>query len=145
MSFDFDFQYRKEWRLLGFYYEFNNLKNCWIFVGSKSGLLNFCKLLLNYASDKSHEKLSEHEHFGPDSYLKVITWDAPIIKESGIYGSIRDIKRLSYILKEKLINIPIKMEIKIDKEYSNVNECYILLRIKSDNFDPATCYKPGQE
>lgn len=103
--------------------------------------LSSCKIVIYY----SHKKLSEHEHFGPDSYLRVITWDAPIIKESGIYGSIRDIKRLSYILKEKLMNNPINMEVKIAKEYSNLNECYILLRIKSDNFGPAICYKSDQE
>lgn len=121
MSSSFDIQYRNEWRLLGFYYEFNAHKKCWIFIGSKEGLLNFSELLFNYAIDKSHKKISEHAHYGPDSYLKVITWNSPIIMESGIYGSLEDINRLGNIFRNILMNNKDKTQLKIDKEFSKDN------------------------
>ncbi len=143
MSSSFDIQYRNEWRSLGFYYEFNAHKRCWIFIGSKGGLLNFSELLFAYAIDKSKKEISEHAHYGPDSYLKVITWNAPMIMESGIYGSLADIKRLGDIFRKILMSNKDKTQLKIDKEYSKNNDCYILLKIKQDNFDPAIYYKPN--
>ncbi len=139
MKFDFDQQYIKEWESLGFYYTFDKKQNCWIFTGSKKGLLNFCNVLDEYVKNPVHKDISEHEHYGPDSYLKLITWNYPIIKESGIYGRLEDFKKLSDFLKYVLWSNKRK-EIVIDKEFSEKNECYILLKIMNKNFDPATLY-----
>lgn len=140
MKFDFDKEYLSAWKALGFYYVFDDEQKSWILTGSKNGLLNFCKLLDEYASDSAHEAISEHEHYGPDSYLKVITWYSPIIKASGIYGSRKDIKRLADLLNRALVKNE-SNEIKIDKEYSRENESQLLLRIMPEGFDPSTLYK----
>lgn len=137
MSFDFNSEYSKEWRELGFYYHFDDSKNNWVFIGPQKGIINFCKLLNNYVYNPSNVGISEHEHFGPDSYLKVITWDTPIIKKSGIYGTLEDIKRLADLIKYKILNNSNSKEIIIDKEYSESNECFILIKIMEDDYDPA--------
>ena len=140
MSFDFDKEYSKEWKNLGFYYSFDKEKNCWMLFGSQKGLLNFCDLLNQYANNPLKKKISEHEHFGPDSYLKVITWYNPIIRNSGIYGTLKDIQKLASIIKDKLVN-KVSEDIIIDKEYSEINESSILLKVMDDDFDPSTAQK----
>lgn len=138
MSFDFEIQYSNEWKILGFYYNFNDIKNCWQLLGSKNGLLNFCLLLKNYASNPLHNEISEHEHYGPDSYFKVVTWSTPIIKKDGIYGSLKDIQKLEKILRNKLLSLNDNDEFIIDDQYSKQNECYLLIKIMTKNFDPST-------
>ena len=69
-----DEEIKKEWRDLGFYYEleeYNEFKQ-WKFYGSKKGLFNLIKLLENYTAKKSNDYISEHDHYGPYSYLKII-------------------------------------------------------------------------
>ncbi len=73
-----------EWRQLGFYYENDERK--WTLAGSKSGLLNFCKLLEQYVQNPQNKMISEHEHFGPYMDLKIITWDKPMITKDAVYG-----------------------------------------------------------
>lgn len=59
------------WRELGFYYDFDERisVNQWRFYGSKNGLQNFVRLLDDYTNDPRNDSLSEHNHFGPYSYL----------------------------------------------------------------------------
>lgn len=65
----------EEWRQLGFYYELykNGDVYQWRFFGSKSGFQRFSSLLHTYADDPVNVNLSEHEHFGPYYYLKIMT------------------------------------------------------------------------
>jgi len=137
MSFDFDNEYSKEWKILGFYYHFDNDNKNWVFIGSQKGIVNFCNLLNNYVLNPINAGISQHEHFGPDSYLKVITWNTPVIKRSGIYGTLEDIKKLAGLIKYKLLNNN-NEQIIIDKEYSKNNECTILIKIMEDDFDPSS-------
>lgn len=137
MNFDFDSEYSIEWRQLGFYYDFDNKENCWRLTGPKRGLFNFCNLLKEYVNNPSHAGLSEHEHYGPDSYLKIVTWTIPIIKEDGIYGTLDNIENLEVLLRNKLLSNS-STEIIIDKEYSKQNECFILIKIMNEDFDPSS-------
>ena len=125
---------REEWRDLGFYYDQDETK--WIFVGSNSGLQNFCILLEKYAGNKKHNVISEHDHFGPYFYLKITTWDRPVITKDAIYGRLIDFMNLSAIIKGKLNQG--KSPFVIDKEYSHENELTLLFEIKEDGFDPAS-------
>ena len=65
-----------------------------------------------------HNEISEHEHYGPDSYFKVVTWSTPIIKKDGIYGSLKDIQKLEKILRNKLLSLNDNDEFIIDDQYS---------------------------
>ncbi len=64
---------RREWRELGFFYDYDEKQACWRLVGAQAGLLKFCELLRQYADNPKNDKLSEHDHYGPYSYLKVMT------------------------------------------------------------------------
>jgi hypothetical protein len=131
-----DIQFTKEWNDLGFYYDRDDEKASWLIVGSKSGILKFCKLLDDYSNDKRVEGVSEDRHFGPYSYLKFMTWSEPKIAEREICGRLGDFKTLSEIIKKKLKTS--KEAFQIDKEYSNNNKYRIEFIVKDDNFEPAS-------
>ena len=141
MSFDFEKQYSEEWRKLGFYYQFDNENSCWRIFGSRDGLVNLCDLLLDYVKSNRHTGISDHEHYGPDSYLKVVTWHFPIINHDGIYGSPEDILKLEGLIRRKIFFASIDEEMHIDRDYSDKNECYLLIKLMGDGFDPATFSK----
>jgi hypothetical protein len=65
---------RGEWRALGFFYEVNHEAKVWTLVGSRAGLLCFSDALRAYVADPRNALESEHEHYGPYMYLKVMTW-----------------------------------------------------------------------
>lgn len=129
-------QTKNEWNDLGFYYDRDDDKSIWQIIGSKKGILKFCKLLEEYSDDKSREPISEDRHFGPYSYLKFMTWNEPKIAEREICGKLNDFKILSEIIKQKL-NMS-KNTFQIDKEYSKNNEYRLEFIIKEDNFEPAS-------
>ena len=62
-----------EWRALGFYYDCDDRRdvNQWRFYGSKPGLQNVVSLLEKYTANPHNDTLSEHDHYGPYSYLKI--------------------------------------------------------------------------
>ena len=82
--------------------------------------------------------ISEDEHYGPYSYLKIMTWDKPVINNDAISGTLSDLKKLSNLIKKKLESQRIPSEFEIDKEYSNQNESKLRFEIKEDGFDPAS-------
>jgi len=128
----------KGWRELGFYYDYNDDQKFWVLVGSKQGLLNFSKILDEYVLRPGTEMISEDEHYGPYSYLKIMTWDKPVINNDAISGTLSDLKKLSNLIKKKLESQRIPSEFEIDKEYSNQNESKLRFEIKEDGFDPAS-------
>ncbi|MBK6699964.1 MAG: hypothetical protein IPG55_08720 [Saprospiraceae bacterium] len=134
---DFNQQDRDEWRELGFYYDhFNDIE--WRFFGSKQGLQNFVKLLDEYTNDPKYIGLSEHEHYGPYNYLKIMTWDKPTITKDYIAGRIQDLKKLRNIINTKLKNSNPEQEFNIEKEYGIENTIGAKFFIMPDDFDPAS-------
>ena len=85
---------RDEWTELGFYYDLDQRLevNQWRFYGSKKGYQHFITLLDEYTNDTNKEGLSEHEHYGPYSYLKIITCSKATITDKYIAGTIQDLK-----------------------------------------------------
>ena len=61
-------------RELGFVYDKDDDRKESRLVGSRSGLLRFRDLLLEYSADPRNAKKSEHEHYGPYMYLEIMTW-----------------------------------------------------------------------
>jgi hypothetical protein len=128
------------WRQLGFYYDFDDRLdiNQWRFYGSKNGLQNLIKILENYTNDTRNELLSEHEHFGPYGYLKIMTWNKPIITQDYFAGSIQDLKSLKQIISEKLIMTLPGQTFTIDQYYGIDNTVTVKFFVMADNFDPVS-------
>jgi hypothetical protein len=127
-----------EWRELGFYYDRDDRMdvNQWRFYGSKKGLQKFVSLLDGYTNNPYNDTLSEHSHFGPYSYLKIMTWDKPIINEGYIAGTIQHLRMLRDILAEKLVKAQVGQTFNIDKDYGVDNTATAKFFVMSDDFDP---------
>ena len=93
---------RREWLDLGFFYELDKERKEWRLVGSRSGLLKFRDLLMRYVANPQNEAKSEHDHYGPYMYLKVMTWTEPGMDGNAIHGTLQDLRRLADIIEAKL-------------------------------------------
>jgi hypothetical protein len=127
-----------EWRELGFYYDRDDRMdvNQWRFYGSKQGLQKFVSLLNDYTANSRNDALSEHDHYGPYGYLKIMTSDEQRITERHIEGTIQDFKRLRDIIAEKLSNAQPGQTFTIDKDYGVDNTVTAKFFVMADDFDP---------
>ena len=128
---------RREWRELGFYYEYDEKTRCWQLIGSRNGLLKFCDLLKRYSENQKNDTISEHDHYGPYGYLEVMTWQVAQITDHAISGTLSDLERLSMLCREKLNGAKPGSVVIIDKEYSPANTAKLQFAVREDNFDPA--------
>ena len=137
---DIDQMMIDEWRQLGFYYDRDDRLdvNQWRFFGSKKGLQNFVSLLDKYANNPANDTISEHDHYGPYSYLKIMTWDKPTITADYIAGTIQDLKSLKNIISEKLNNTLHGQTFNIEKDYGQENTITAKFFVMADNFDPVS-------
>lgn len=137
---DIDEMIKQEWRDLGFYYELeeNNDFKQWRFYGSKQGLFDFINLLEIYIAKKSNDNISEHDHYGPYHYLKIMTWDKPEITENYFAGTIADLNILKGILARKLDVTGVGQTFVISKEYGESNTAIARFFIMADDFDPVS-------
>jgi hypothetical protein len=131
---------REEWRDLGFFYDYDREGSRWRLVGSREGLLRFVEILELYASDPRNQGLSEHKHYGPYLYLKLLTWETADIGEGAIYGTLSDCKRLSAIVKRKLDSSQVGSEFTIGDEYAVGTINIIQFEVCKEGFDPASAY-----
>ncbi|GEO11107.1 hypothetical protein [Segetibacter aerophilus] len=138
---DIDQMMIDEWRQLGFYYDFDDRLsvNQWRFYGSKQGLLNFVKLLGDYVNNKNNDQFSEHEHYGPYMYLKIITLENQcVINENAIGGTIEDLKRLRNLLADKIEKSLPGQTFSIDKDFGEDNTVTAKFFVMAKDFDPVT-------
>src|SRR5882724_1605122 len=89
---------RAEWRTLGFFYDYDEASRVWLIRGSRAGVQRLCSELRAYARNPAHSRLSEHEHYGPYSYLEFVTWTEAKIVPEGVYGRLDDFDRLGGIV-----------------------------------------------
>ena len=129
---------REEWRELGFFYDFDEKSPRWIFVGSRSGLLKFRDLLIDYANNPRNEGLSEHEHYGPYMYLELMTWSEADITEHAICGTLSDFKRLAEMVEGKLGHCNAGDGFSIGAEYAEGSDAVIEFEVRDEGFDPAS-------
>ena len=135
-----DEEIKKEWRDLGFYYEleeYNEFKQ-WKFYGSKKGLFNLIKLLENYTAKKSNDYISEHDHYGPYSYLKIMTWGKPEITENYFAGTITDLNIIKDLIAGKLDGTDVGQTFVISKEYGEGNTASARFFVMAADFDPVS-------
>ncbi len=128
---------KREWQELGFFYESDDAGREWRMVGSKNGLLRFAELLWKYSENPGNKKISEHNHYGPYMYLKIMTWTEPLITKSDIRGTLLDFGKLADLISSKIKSSRPGEILVIDKEYSQKNEFVLKLFVKEHGFDPA--------
>jgi hypothetical protein len=129
---------RKEWRDLGYFYDRNDSGKEWRLVGSRSGLLKFRDLLLRYAANPRNAENSEHDHYGPYMYLKVMTASEPGIDRDAVYGAVEDLRQLASLVETKLKNTRAGSVLRIQEEFTPDCEYSLLLDVRDESFDPGS-------
>jgi hypothetical protein len=127
----------REWNQLGFYYEYDKDIKQWRFLGSKVGLERFAVSIKSFSEDIVNSNISEHVHYGPYNYLKVMTWGEPCVTQDYIGGTQNDLLKLSHILTDKLALYSIGQAFVIKEEYSMTSTSSLLFIIMSDDFTPS--------
>lgn len=127
----------EEWEELGFFYDVDDENKQWIFIGSRSGLSNFPRLLSNYVADSRNEMISEHEHYGPYMYLKVVTLEVPEIGGRYIGGPLQSLAKLGELFEKKLSSSTVGYSFQIGPEFCDNPEYRIGVIVKEDGFHPA--------
>ncbi len=128
---------RREWRELGFFYDRDDGNKVWILTGSRAGLLRFRDALLSYVADPRNASDSEHEHYGPYSYLEVMTSPNPGFDHHAIHGRVADLARLSALIVAKLATARPGSTIRIREEFAPDSPYALVLDLREDGFDPA--------
>jgi hypothetical protein len=129
---------REEWRELGFYYDFDEAGSRRRLVGFRRGLFKFRDILNGYADDPRSEHISEHEHYGPYSYLKLMTWTEPGVTGDAICGSLPDFRRLAAIVGDKLHASSAGSTFTIGDEYAGGSKAVLEFEVREGGFDPAS-------
>jgi hypothetical protein len=126
---------RRKWRELGFFCNRDDETKVWRLVGSRSGLMRFRDLLLEYANDPSNDYKSEHEHYG-GYCLEIMTWPEPGFDDHAIHGSLADLKRLAAIIEKRLAVAQPGDSICIRDEFAANSPYALILEVREDDFDP---------
>jgi hypothetical protein len=127
----------REWRELGFFYERDDDAKTWKLIGSRSGLFKFRDALLAYAADSRNAQKSEHEHYGPYMYLKIMTWPEAGFEEHEIRGTLVDLERLAAMVDARLTSSKPGDTIRIQNEFAPNSLYALVLEVRGDGFDPA--------
>jgi hypothetical protein len=133
---------REDWRELGFHYELDHPSKEWRLMGSRGGLLRFRDLLRKYVSDPRNALKSEHEHYGPYMYLKVMTWPEAGMNADAIFGPLSALDRLASLIEARLPSVEVGASLRIGAEFAIDAEYSLVLQLQADDFDPASA-DPG--
>jgi hypothetical protein len=128
---------RREWRELGFFYDRDDENKVWTLTGSRAGLLRFRDVLLSYVADPRNTLESEHEHYGPYSYLEVMTSPKVGFDHHSIHGPLADLARLSALIEAKLVITQPGSTLRIREEFSPDSPYALVLDVREEGFDPA--------
>jgi hypothetical protein len=131
-------QTRAEWRALGFFYDRDDEAKVWELIGSRAGLMCFRDALLAYVDDPHNAKESEHEHYGPYMYLKIMTWQEAGFDNNAIRGPLADLLRLAELIETKLAKAQPGSVFRIQEEFITNSPYALVLQVREDGFDPAT-------
>ena len=122
---------------MGFFYDCDDVGQRWRLVGSRTGLREFPRLLRIYSSNPRNATASEHDHYGPYMYLKVMTWPDAGIDETSIHGTTDDLQRLAEIVDAALEQAAPGDAIAVAERFAPGSEYELVLEIKAEDFDPA--------
>jgi hypothetical protein len=93
--------------------------------------------LLSYAADPRNALKSEHEHYGPYSYLEVMTSSNAGFHHHAIEGSLADLARLAVLIETKLATARPGSTVRIREEFATDGPYALVLDLREDGFDPA--------
>ena len=127
-----------EWRELGFHYRKDNQSQEWQLTGSRAGLMNFVRLLREYAAHPGNDRLGEHDHYGPYSYLEIMTWSEAGFDDHSIHGSLADLAQLAELVEQAIESSSPGQIARIQDEYSPSSPYSLVLDVREDDFDPAS-------
>jgi hypothetical protein len=82
--------------------------------------------------------MSEHDHYGPYSYLEIMTWNEPGFGDHAIRGSLGDLARLASIVEAKLADAAPESRIAIRDEFAGGSPYSLVLDVREAGFDPAS-------
>ncbi len=128
---------RDDWRALEFYYTRDDAAREWRLVGSRDGLRNFSRILTRYADNPRNDLKSEHDHFGPYMYLKIMTWPDAGIGENAIHGTLADLRRLAAIVDDSIAAMQVGETARIQSQFVPDAEYAIILDAREDETDPS--------
>lgn len=128
---------RAEWRELGFFYDRDDELKEWRIVGDRTGLLRFASVLREYATDPRNTGKSEHEHYGPYMYLKLMTWPEPGLDGDSVHGPLDHLARLASIVESKVAGLSTGNPARIREEFATTSEYSLVLELRDIGFDPA--------
>lgn len=137
MAVDVDAMTRDEWRELGFFYDQDEAAKAWRIVGSRDGIRRFVRLLRDYVSNPASARLSEHAHYGPHMYLKVVTATGAAITRTAIAGAPEDLLRLADVVEAKLTSAPECREFTVASDWTSEADFSLLFEVRPDGFHPA--------
>ena len=135
MSPDLRTQTIAEWNDLGFWYDVTPEKG-WVIRGSRAGLKKFATLLDAYAADPRNTVFSEHDHFGPYMYLKVVTSSSSEVNRDGIYGTLPDIVRLAILVRKHLLSCKTGDSFALAQAFSTASSTELTLVCEPASFNP---------
>jgi hypothetical protein len=128
----------REWQQLGFFYDRDDQARTWTLTGSRAGLLRFSDALRAYVTDARNAQISEHEHYGPYMYLKVMTSPDAAVDKEGIRGSLSDLARLATLVESKLASVQAGERVRIQDEFASNSSYELILDVRQDAFDPSS-------
>lgn len=128
----------EEWRQLGYHYSKDDEQKKWMITGSPFGIKTFCKHLKDYALNPKNISKSEHEHYGPYSYLEIMTWNRPGMDKHSIFGTLEDINGLADLINKQVDDSSINEVIIIKEEFAQDSEYSMEIFIKEYGYDPST-------
>lgn len=129
---------RREWRELGFYYDRDDVVKEWRLVGCRGGLRRFSDLLRAYVRDPRNEMESEHEHYGPYTYLEVMTWKEAGMDDHAIRGPLSALESLASLVDEKVGAMKPGARVRIGDEFAPGTPYALVLELREDDFDPSS-------
>ena len=129
---------QREWRDLGFYYDRDDEQKLWKLVGSREGLSCFTRALREYVADPRNQIDSEHEHYGPYSYLEVMTSPEAAFDGHAIRGPLDALRRLAQLIEAQLKSALPGAQIVIRDELGPNSPYALVLDVQQDGFDPAS-------
>ena len=128
---------QREWRQLVFFYTLDGAAREWRLVGSREGLQNFVRLLRHYGSNPKNAGLSEHEHYGPYSYLEIGTWTEPQITDHWIAGPLDSLLALSSTIEKQIATALVGDSIQLRSTFAPDSVYELALEFREADFDPA--------
>lgn len=128
----------EDWRTLGFYYECDEIKQEWRFVGSRTGLRNLAYLFIEYSSNPYNMRNSEHQHYGPYMYLKIATAPDFGIGKYGFRGSLDNFHDLGRQINDKIMSAAQNTTIIFVPVWSGMADYRLIFDVRQEGFDPAS-------